>query len=113
MQMMSLRKISELPVVDSEGRPLGIVDITDLISIAGAAATRSTGKATWPPGSFTARSTRETTLSARAATSGTSRTAAGTSGSATRTGSTNNAHAPATRDFTHLSAGTDDSATRQ
>lgn len=41
MQMMSLRKISELPVVDSEGRPLGILDITDLISIAGAAATRS------------------------------------------------------------------------
>lgn len=38
MDMMSQRKISELPVVDAQGRPLGILDITDLISIAQAAA---------------------------------------------------------------------------
>ncbi len=38
MQQMSDRKISELPVVDSRNRPLGILDITDLIGIAGAAA---------------------------------------------------------------------------
>ncbi len=38
MQLMSLRKISELPVVDDDGKPLGILDITDLIDLAGAAA---------------------------------------------------------------------------
>jgi len=38
MQQMSDRKISELPVVDAKNRPLGILDITDLIGIAGAAA---------------------------------------------------------------------------
>lgn len=38
MQLMSDRKISELPVVDANNKPLGILDITDLIGIAGAAA---------------------------------------------------------------------------
>lgn len=31
VELMSLRKISELPVVDPEGIPIGLVDITDLI----------------------------------------------------------------------------------
>lgn len=31
--MIAQRKISELPVVDGEGRPIGLVDITDIVSI--------------------------------------------------------------------------------
>ena len=31
--MMSHRKISELPVVDAEGSPIGLLDITDLVSL--------------------------------------------------------------------------------
>ncbi len=31
--MLAQRKISELPVVDGEGRPVGLVDITDIVSI--------------------------------------------------------------------------------
>ena len=32
-ELMSLRKLSELPVVDGEGKPLGLVDITDLVGL--------------------------------------------------------------------------------
>jgi arabinose-5-phosphate isomerase len=32
-ELMSLRKISELPVLDVEGKPVGLLDITDLIGI--------------------------------------------------------------------------------
>ncbi|GAB5442761.1 MAG: KpsF/GutQ family sugar-phosphate isomerase [Fuerstiella sp.] len=34
MSLMSERKISELPVIDEDGTPLGLVDITDLLDIA-------------------------------------------------------------------------------
>ena len=33
VEVMRLRKISELPVVDSAGRPVGVIDITDLIGL--------------------------------------------------------------------------------
>ena len=35
MELMRRRKLSELPVVDGEGRPVGILDITDLLGVAG------------------------------------------------------------------------------
>jgi arabinose-5-phosphate isomerase len=31
VELLSARKISELPVVDSGGRPIGLIDITDVI----------------------------------------------------------------------------------
>ena len=31
--IMSEKKISELPVVDAEGRPVGLIDITDVVNI--------------------------------------------------------------------------------
>jgi hypothetical protein len=31
--MMTERKISELPVVDADGQPLGMLDITDIVSL--------------------------------------------------------------------------------
>jgi arabinose-5-phosphate isomerase len=34
LDILKRHKISELPVVDSEGRPVGMIDITDLIGIA-------------------------------------------------------------------------------
>jgi arabinose-5-phosphate isomerase len=33
-EILSSRKISELPVVDAVGRPLGLIDITDVVGIA-------------------------------------------------------------------------------
>lgn len=33
VELMAGRKISELPVVDAEGRPLGMIDITDIVSL--------------------------------------------------------------------------------
>jgi arabinose-5-phosphate isomerase len=30
---MAKRKISELPVVDGEGRPIGLIDITDVVGL--------------------------------------------------------------------------------
>jgi arabinose-5-phosphate isomerase len=33
LDLFKVRKISELPVVDPEGRPVGMLDITDLIGI--------------------------------------------------------------------------------
>ncbi len=32
VQIMARRKISELPVVDAEGRPVGLIDITDVVA---------------------------------------------------------------------------------
>jgi arabinose-5-phosphate isomerase len=40
-EILSSRKISELPVVDAEGRPLGLIDITDVVGIAPADAVPS------------------------------------------------------------------------
>jgi arabinose-5-phosphate isomerase len=34
MALMSRRRISELPVVDRDGRPVGLLDITDVVSLA-------------------------------------------------------------------------------
>jgi arabinose-5-phosphate isomerase len=34
LQLMAQRKISELPVIDTAHRPLGIIDLTDLVSVA-------------------------------------------------------------------------------
>ena len=34
--LMRARKISELPVIDEAGRPVGLLDITDLIGVAAA-----------------------------------------------------------------------------
>jgi arabinose-5-phosphate isomerase len=31
--LMALRKISELPVVDGDGRPIGLIDITDVVGL--------------------------------------------------------------------------------
>ena len=31
--IMAERKISELPVVDADGRPLGLIDITDVVAL--------------------------------------------------------------------------------
>ena len=31
--MLTERKISELPIVDSAGRPVGLIDITDVIGL--------------------------------------------------------------------------------
>lgn len=36
VQLMSDRKISELPVVDSTGRPVGLIDITDVLDLVAA-----------------------------------------------------------------------------
>jgi len=33
MAIMARRKISELPVVDAEGRPVGLIDVTDVVSL--------------------------------------------------------------------------------
>lgn len=33
VRLMSVRKISELPVVDSDGKPVGILDVTDVIAL--------------------------------------------------------------------------------
>jgi arabinose-5-phosphate isomerase len=33
-ELLSQRKLSELPVVDAEGRPLGLIDITDVLGVA-------------------------------------------------------------------------------
>ena len=31
--LMAGRKISELPVVDSQGKPIGLIDITDVVAL--------------------------------------------------------------------------------
>ena len=33
IEILAARNISELPVVDSQGRPVGLVDITDVVSL--------------------------------------------------------------------------------
>ena len=33
LQILSGRRVSELPVVDEEGRPVGLIDITDVIGL--------------------------------------------------------------------------------
>ena len=33
VEILSRRKISELPVVDADGKPVGLLDITDLIGM--------------------------------------------------------------------------------
>ena len=33
VEMLSAKKISELPVVDDDGRPVGLIDITDVIAL--------------------------------------------------------------------------------
>jgi arabinose-5-phosphate isomerase len=33
LQLLGARHVSELPVIDADGRPLGLIDITDLIGI--------------------------------------------------------------------------------
>jgi arabinose-5-phosphate isomerase len=38
LEILRRRKISELPVVDADGRPAGMLDITDLIGVAGQSA---------------------------------------------------------------------------
>jgi arabinose-5-phosphate isomerase len=40
--IMSHRRISELPIIDNDGRPLGLVDITDLVSLTDSSDSRST-----------------------------------------------------------------------
>jgi signal-transduction protein with cAMP-binding, CBS, and nucleotidyltransferase domain len=32
-EILSRRKISELPVVDTDGRPAGLIDITDVVAV--------------------------------------------------------------------------------
>jgi arabinose-5-phosphate isomerase len=38
VEVLRRHKVSELPVVDADGRPVGLLDITDLIGVAGAGA---------------------------------------------------------------------------
>ena len=38
IELLSSRKLSELPVVDSDGQPVGLLDITDLIGLGSSAA---------------------------------------------------------------------------
>ena len=33
IEILAARNISELPVVDTKGRPVGLVDITDIVSL--------------------------------------------------------------------------------
>ena len=33
VELMRERKISELPVVDAEGRPVGLIDVTDVVGV--------------------------------------------------------------------------------
>jgi arabinose-5-phosphate isomerase len=42
VEILSRHKISELPVIDADGRPLGLLDITDLISLVPAEAAEPT-----------------------------------------------------------------------
>ena len=44
VEILSRRKISELPVVDAQGRPAGLLDITDLISMVPAEPAAMTAK---------------------------------------------------------------------
>ena len=46
--ILAEKKISELPVVDAAGRPLGLVDITDIVATSGPGNSR-TGAAGSPP----------------------------------------------------------------
>lgn len=45
VELLRSHKISELPVIDAEGRPVGLVDITDLIALFPAATTDDTNAA--------------------------------------------------------------------
>jgi len=45
VELLRAHKISELPVLDAEGRPVGLLDITDLIALFPAAATDETSAA--------------------------------------------------------------------
>ena len=40
LEILTRRKISELPVVDADGRPVGLLDITDLIGLSNREAPR-------------------------------------------------------------------------
>lgn len=42
IEILAERKISELPVVDHEGRPVGLLDVTDLMGVGGASASGAT-----------------------------------------------------------------------
>ena len=33
VELLSMKKVSELPVVDPSGKPVGLIDITDVISL--------------------------------------------------------------------------------
>jgi arabinose-5-phosphate isomerase len=33
LELMRSRKVSELPVIDADGRPVGLLDVTDLIGL--------------------------------------------------------------------------------
>jgi arabinose-5-phosphate isomerase len=33
VDLLAARKISELPVVDAEGRPVGLIDVTDVLGL--------------------------------------------------------------------------------
>jgi arabinose-5-phosphate isomerase len=33
VELLAQRKFSELPVVDKSGRPIGLVDVTDVVSL--------------------------------------------------------------------------------
>jgi arabinose-5-phosphate isomerase len=47
LEILKRRKISELPVIDGDGRPVGLLDITDLLSVAAAPSEPANGRA-WP-----------------------------------------------------------------
>ena len=46
--VMSHRRISELPVIDHDGRPIGLLDITDVLSLTDASETSLERPATIP-----------------------------------------------------------------
>ena len=45
LALFQLRRISELPVIDGDGRPVGLLDITDLIGVAAEEGARGAGLA--------------------------------------------------------------------
>jgi arabinose-5-phosphate isomerase len=69
--IMAERKISELPVIDRRGRPAGMLDITDVVSLfpeaRGVLSPEQPALATFPPSSVAARGGRASSAASRKA----------------------------------------------
>ncbi len=49
VRVLADRKFSELPVVDADGKPLGLIDVTDIVSLKTSDETPASKKSTHPP----------------------------------------------------------------